>query len=58
MIEYSKILSKNFKFVRVDFYSTKENIIYLSEMTFTPSNGFTRFKYNTGDYEVGYLLKL
>lgn len=58
MLEYSKKLSSDFKFVRVDFYNTKTNNIYLSEMTFTPSNGFTRFKHDSADYEIGKLLKL
>ena len=58
MLEYSKKLSAGFKFVRVDFYNTKTNNIYLSEMTFTPSNGLTRFKHDSADYEIGKLLKL
>lgn len=37
MLEYSKKLSKEFAFVRVDFY-TYNNKIYLSELTFTTSN--------------------
>ena len=42
MIDYSKKLSKKFCFVRIDFYYVNDSI-YLSEMTFTPSN--TRMKY-------------
>ena len=37
MLEYSKKLSKEFAFVRVDFY-IHNNKIYLSELTFTTSN--------------------
>ena len=41
MIEYSKKLSEDFAFVRVDMYNIN-NTIYLGEMTFSPSN--FRFK--------------
>ena len=43
MIEYAKKLSAEFVFVRVDFYYFND-IIYLGEMTFTPSNLFFRLK--------------
>jgi hypothetical protein len=42
MIDYSKKLSKEFCFVRIDYYYINDTI-YLSEMTFTPSN--TKMKY-------------
>ena len=35
----SKILSKEFEFVRVDFYLDKNDNIYFSEFTFTPAAG-------------------
>jgi glycosyltransferase involved in cell wall biosynthesis len=60
MIKYSKLLSKDFKFVRVDFYEI-ENILYLGELTFTPNNGFIKYinddKWQTSKY-LGNLLKL
>ena len=37
MIEYSKKLSEDFKFVRVDFYEVN-GVLYLGELTFTPCN--------------------
>jgi hypothetical protein len=40
MIELSKILSKPFEFVRVDFYLDKNSDIYFSEFTFTPNAGY------------------
>ena len=43
MIEYAKKLSAEFVFVRVDFYYFND-IIYLGEMTFTPSNLNFRLK--------------
>lgn len=58
MLDYCKKLSSDFKFVRVDFYNTKENNIYLSELTFTPSNGFLEFKYKEADQKLGKLLIL
>lgn len=47
MLEYARILCKDFKFVRVDFFYL-DDIIYLSELTFTPAAGSHRFndKYN------------
>ena len=39
MIEISKILSKEFPFVRVDFFEIEGRILF-SEMTFTPGGGF------------------
>lgn len=42
MVEIAKKLSKPFDFVRVDLYSI-DNIIYLGELTFTPSGGWMRF---------------
>lgn len=39
MIEYAKLLSKPFEFVRIDFYLDTNNDIYFSEFTFTPSGG-------------------
>jgi hypothetical protein len=42
MIQYSKQLSKEFNFVRVDFYEV-DDILYLGELTFTPANGLIYF---------------
>ncbi len=47
MVEYSEKLSKDFKFVRVDFYEVN-GIVYLGELTFTPGSGF--FKYTDDKY--------
>ena len=38
MKEIAKILSKDFKFVRVDLYELKEKV-YFGELTFTPACG-------------------
>ena len=42
LVEYSKILSKDFKFVRCDFIVTK-NKIYFGELTFIPASGRDTF---------------
>lgn len=57
MITLANILSKSFKFVRVDFYNI-ENTIYLSELTFTPDSGYFNFVNPIVDFEIGKLLKL
>lgn len=57
MREYSKILSEDFKLVRVDFYEI-DGKLYLGELTFTPGAGF--FKYSDKNYNkiIGDLLIL
>lgn len=47
MVSYSKKLSEDFKFVRVDFYEVSGRL-YLGELTFTPGAGF--FKYRKTEY--------
>lgn len=42
LIEYSKILSEDFNYVRVDFYIVRNKIIF-GELTFTPGNGAYMF---------------
>ena len=39
MRKIAKKVSKKFKFVRVDFYITKDNKLLISEFTFTPASG-------------------
>ena len=43
MLDYSKKLSNEFVFVRVDFYDIN-NTVYLGELTFTPTNAWKYFK--------------
>jgi hypothetical protein len=52
MKEYAKIFSKDFKFVRVDFYEL-ENEIRLGELTFTPMNSFFFCKNKKDEIELG-----
>ena len=52
------MLSEKFNFVRVDFYKTFDNKIYLSELTFIPSAGFMHFNSEHTDYQIGKLLNI
>jgi hypothetical protein len=57
MVEYSKKLSEDFKFVRVDFYEVNGKV-YLGELTFTPGAGFFRYKNESDNKLVGDMLDL
>ena len=57
MIEYSKKLSEEFKYVRVDFYEINGEI-YLGELTFTPNSGYLKFKNRETDEKFGKWLRL
>lgn len=56
MLDIAKILSKDFKFVRVDFYEINKEV-FLGELTFTPGDGYFKFEGN-GDLSVGKMLDL
>lgn len=57
MVEYATILSKDFKFVRVDFYEVNKQL-YLGELTFIP--GAALFKYQDSKWNkiVGDMLDI
>lgn len=57
MIEFSKKLSQNIPFLRVDFYNIGGHI-YFSELTFFPGAGFTPFNPNVWNYKIGEYIKL
>lgn len=57
IFEYADKLSKDFKFVRVDFLEAKGQL-YFAEMTFTPYSGVINFKPEIYDYILGDKLKL
>ena len=57
MIEYAKKLSNEFVFVRVDFYEIN-NTVYLSEMTFSPSDNHMKFKNKEQSIYLGSLLDI
>lgn len=57
MRKYAKILSQDFKFVRVDFYEIN-NRVYVGELTFIPGAAYIKYKDDATDYELGKLLQL
>jgi hypothetical protein len=57
MIEISRILSEDFKFVRVDLYQIGDKI-YFGELTFTPDGGILSYFTDKFDLECGKLLRL
>ena len=57
MLHLAKILSKDYSFVRVDFYSIDDKI-YFGELTFTPAAGFGKFEPEEFDFEMGSWLEL
>lgn len=52
ILEYSKILSKGFPHMRVDFYIVDGNVIF-GECTFFPAGGKVAFEPVDYDYELG-----
>ena len=56
-VELSKILSKDFNLVRVDWLLYNNNI-YFNEMTFTPFSGFYQFADEKMNYRLGKMLKI
>ena len=57
MMAYASSLSKDFPFVRVDFYCLKNNVIF-GEMTFYPGSGSSCFIPKRYDLHFGRLLTL
>jgi hypothetical protein len=57
MLEYSKKLSREFIFVRVDLYEVN-NTVYLGELTFSPSNTYIKWKNMKQNIKIGNLIDL
>ena len=57
MIEFSKKLSLNIPFLRVDFYEINGNL-YFGELTFYPAGGFSKFEPEEWDLKLGNLIDL
>lgn len=57
MLDFARILSKDFNFVRVDFYENKGKL-YFGEMTFTTSSGTEKVYPDEFAYELGQMIKL
>lgn len=57
MTQIAKILSKEFKFVRVDLYEC-DNKVYFGELTFTPAHCVFPYFTNKFDLEMGKILRI
>ncbi len=57
MIEFSRKLSKDKKFVRIDFYETNGRL-YFGEITFYPGSGFEKFEPEEYDNLLGSWINL
>lgn len=57
MVRLAEILSADFKFCRVDFYTLGKSIFF-GEITFHPTSGFGMFKPSNWDLEFGKRLKI
>lgn len=57
LVKYAGILSKNYVFVRVDFFYYKDKI-YFNELTFTPAKGTLIFDKDSADLEIGNWLNI
>ena len=57
MIELSKVLSKGFPHVRVDFYEV-DGMVYFGELTFYHDSGFVLFEPEEWNYKFGEMIKL
>ena len=57
MLNYAKLLSDEFVFVRIDFYEYN-NTIYLGELTFSPDNSFLTWKNKTQNITIGNLMDI
>lgn len=55
MWHYAEILSKDFKFVRVDFYDIN-GICYFGELTFAPGAAYIKYTHDYVDFELGAML--
>lgn len=58
MIDCARILSSDFKFVRVDLLVVDRREYYFGELTFTPGNGNFRYETPGLDVLIGDMLKL
>ena len=57
MINAARLLSRDFPFVRVDFYYVNNRIIF-GELTFTPGQGLHQFSDPRAELEIGSMLNL
>lgn len=58
MLRLSSILSKEFSYVRVDFYRLNDGTLKFGEMTFTPASGTCKWNPAEMDLKMGQLINL
>ena len=58
LLNLGEILSKGFKFVRVDFYILNNGTIKFGEMTFHPYSGVQKWESNKTDEIIGEKIKI
>ena len=58
LLKLGEILSKGFKFVRVDFYILNNDTIKFGEMTFHPHAGIQKWESNKTDKIMGEKIKI
>lgn len=56
LLEYTKIICKDFDFVRVDYNVDFNDKVWFSELTFSPCAGYLRFKNNNMNRYFGSLI--
>ncbi len=57
MVEYAKVLSEGFSYVRIDFAKNNDNI-HVVELTFTPFSAMIPFTNSVYDFELGKMLDI
>lgn len=57
MVEYARILSADFPFVRVDLYEVNKNVLF-GELTFTPVSGMATYFTDEAQLKIGNLINL
>lgn len=57
MNELAEVLSKDYPFVRVDFYNIEGRVVF-GELTFTPGGGVSKFRPIEKDYEIASKINL
>lgn len=58
MLEISKSISKEFTFLRMDFYILNDENIKISELTFSPASGFVQWNPSNADIKYGEMLSI
>jgi hypothetical protein len=57
MLELSKVLSKDFPHIRVDFFDTDEKL-YIAELTLYTGGGYSYYEPQSFNKQMGELFKL